>query len=295
MSNYQIITDSCIDLNKEEIVKHNLIVLPLTIEIAHVSFENDPDERVMNIKEFYEHLRNKELSHTSAVTPLCIEEKMIPYLEKGEDILCLAFSSALSTTYNSFAIAASELKEKYPQRTIYVIDTLCASSGQGLLVTKVCEMRENGCSIDEAYTWAEHNKTNLCHIFTVPDLYQLKRGGRLSAPAAAFGTLLNIKPVLHVSKEGKLVPIKKVRGRKASLDYIIKRIKETIVNPETQTIYLSHGDCYDETKELAERLKETLHIKDYRIFYVGPVIGAHSGCGTIAIFYLGNDRSNSNY
>ncbi len=295
MNKYKIITDSCIDLNKEEVERYDLTVLPLTIKIADISFEDSVTESVMSKKDFYNHLRNKESSHTSAVTPGIIMDCEKKYLEEGYDILCLCFSSALSGTYNSFMIASEELKAQYPHNKIIVIDTLCASSGQGLLVTNAASLKEEGHDIDYVAKWVEDNKLRLCHLFTVPDLSQLRRGGRLSAPAAAFGTLFNIKPVLHVSTEGKLVPIKKVRGRNASFNYMIDRVVNTIEDPGNQTIFICHGDCLDEAMILGDALKAKLPIQGVKYFYVGPVIGSHSGVGTISIFYFGNDRFNTKY
>ena len=185
---------------------------------------------------------------------------------------------------------AEELREKYPERTIYVVDTLCASRGEGLLVWYACKKRDEGMTLDELHKWVEDTKLHLCHWFTVGDLSQLRRGGRLSAGKAIVGNLLNIKPVLHVDDQGHLVPMESAKGRKKSIEALLKHMEESAIDPQNQRIYISHGDCLDEARALAAMIQARLHVVSVTIGDVGPVIGAHSGLGTLALFFLGTQR-----
>ena len=215
---------------------------------------------------------------------------MEPVLQVGKDILVLAFSGGLSTTYQSAVIAAGELMEKYPDRTINVVDTLCASLGEGLFVYHVCRKRDAGMSLEELTVWAENNKLHLCHWFTVDDLMYLKRGGRVSATTALVGTMLKIKPVLHVDDEGHLINVSKVRGRKASIEALAKKMEETALPGENDVSYICHGDCLEDAQYLAELIRERCGVKEVHIGYTGAVIGSHAGPGVLALFYLGSHR-----
>ena len=217
-------------------------------------------------------------------------EALEPLLQAGHDVLILAFSSGLSTTYNSSLIAVEELSAKYPDRKLYTVDTLCASLGQGLLVWYAAKLRARGGSIDEIRDWVEEHKLNLCHQFTVDDLYFLKRGGRISAATAIVGSMLHIKPVLHVDDEGHLVSIGKARGRQAALKALVDRMEETAIDPGSLTVFISHGDCLEDAQTVADMVKKRFNVQDIYINYVGPVIGAHSGPGTVALFYIGTNR-----
>ena len=205
-------------------------------------------------------------------------------------MLVLAFSSGLSGTYNSSRLAVEELQEKYPQRKIYTVDTLCASLGQGLLVWLAAQQRKEGKSIEEVRDWVEANKLSLCHQFTVDDLHFLKRGGRISATTAVVGSMLQIKPVLHVDDEGHLINIGKARGRHASLKALVDKMEKTVTEEGKKTVFISHGDCLKDAETVAEMVRQRFGTQDIRINYVGPVIGAHSGPGTLALFYLGTQR-----
>ena len=205
-------------------------------------------------------------------------------------MLYLGFSSGLSGTFNAGAVAARELSEKYPDRKIYAVDTLCASLGQGLLVYLACQRKKSGADIDAVRAYVEENKLNLCHWFTVDDLFFLKRGGRVSAATAVVGSLLNIKPVLHVDNAGKLINVAKARGRRAAIDMMFEKTRATILPNVNDVIYICHGDCIEDAEYLANRVRNELGIQDVMIGYTGPVIGSHSGPGTLAIFYLGNER-----
>ncbi len=287
MNNYVLITDSCSDLTPEQMkeldVKH--LSLEVVIDGGDPILQDDID-----IAEFYEKLRQKGSVTTSAVTFERFLELFDSILSEGKDILYLGFSSGLSGTYNAAFVAAQELAEKYPERKIYTVDTLCASLGQGLFVYLAAKQRLEGKSIDELYEWAKEKRFNLCHWFTVDDLFFLKRGGRVNAATAVMGTMLSIKPVLHVDFKGKLINVSKARGRKASLDTLFENMKKTVIAPETQTMFICHGDCIADAEYLANRMKTELGVPEVIIGYTGPVIAAHSGPGTLAIFYMGTER-----
>lgn len=290
MHSYKIITDSTTDLPENMISELNIEVLPLQFIINNKSYYNYPDERDLTIKEFYKLLREGQSVNTVQVNVSQCLESFEKHLQNGEDILYIAFSSALSGTYNSATIAASELKQKYPNNKIIVIDSLSASMGEGLLVYHAVMQKRRGFSIEELSKWIEENKRNFCHWFTVNDLFHLKRGGRISSTSAIFGSMLGIKPILHVSDDGKLVPVSKVRGRRQSIEELFNRMQKSCIVPEKQVIFISHGDCEDEAKVLKELIINRLHVKDVVMNNIGPVIGAHSGPGTIALFFVGNVR-----
>lgn len=292
MSNkYIIVSDSCCDLNPDQIEDFGIEVIPLSFQIKGKEYHNYADEREMKTHDFYDLLRNKEVSVTSQAVPSDFISVFTKYVKEGYDILYISFSSALSGTHNSSLVARNAVLDEYPAAKIVCIDSLSASMGQGLLVYHACKLQQAGKSIEEVAEFVNQNILHLVHWFTVDDLGTLKRGGRLSATSAFLGTLLNVKPVLHVSDEGKLVPVEKVRGRKKSLISIIERCKKTIVNPSEQVIFISHGDCLEEAKFVGEKIKEEVGVKDVIYNYVGPVIGSHSGPGTIALFYLGVNRN----
>ena len=284
---YRIITDTCCDLWPEFYERLNVDAQPLSVNFKEQVFNNYSESW---LKEFYDGLRAGELAQTTALNPENWKDAIKPVLAAGEDVLVLTFSSGLSTTYQSAMIAADELREKYPERTISVVDTLCASMGQGLFVYYACKKRDEGLSLEELTTWCENNKLNLCHWFTVDDLMYLKRGGRVSAATALVGTMLQIKPVMHVDNEGHLIKVGTARGRKASIDALAKKMAETGLPGENDTIFISHGDCEADAVYLAEKLKATCGVKEAIIYYVGAVIGSHSGPGTLALFFLGDHR-----
>ena len=290
MNDYIIVTDSSADLSTELVQEVGVEVLPLRFTIEGQTKYNWPDNREMDPKEFYSRLRGGEMATTAAVNMDQYLTMLEPVLQAGKDVLVLAFSSGLSATYDSARLAGEELREKYPERKLFVVDTLCASMGEGLLVWHAGQLKKQGKTIEEVRDWAEENKLHLCHQFTVDDLHFLKRGGRISATTAAVGSMLKIKPVLLVNNEGKLVNIGKARGRKASLNTLVDRMEATAVNPAEQTVFISHGDSLEDAQYVARLVSERMGVKDIRINYVGPVIGAHSGPGTLALFYLGTER-----
>ena len=290
MSEFIIVTDSSADLDTGMARELDVQVLPLGFVLEDHTYYNYPDNREMDPHVFYDRLRRGEVATTNAVNVAQYTETLEPLLQAGQDVLVLAFSSGLSTTYNSSAIAVEELSAKYPERKLYTVDTLCASLGQGLLVWYAAQQRNKGWSIEEVRDWVEEHKLNLCHQFTVDDLHFLKRGGRISAATAMVGSMLHIKPILHVDGEGHLINIGKARGRQASLKALVDRMEETAIDSGSLTVFISHGDCLEDARTVAEMVKERFGVQDVYINYVGPVIGAHSGPGTLALFYMGTER-----
>ena len=290
MSDYILMTDSCCDLTPELQQELDLHILPMLLQIGEESYRNWPDGREIGFHEFYERVRNGETSSTSAVSVGDFEHAMAHYLEQGKDVLYLCFSSGLSSTFQNANIAVEDLKEQYPDRTVLVVDSLCASMGEGLFVYLCAKQKAAGKSMEEVRDFAEETKLHLAHWFTVDDLNHLKRGGRISATTALVGTMLSIKPVMHVDNEGHLIPMAKVRGRKASLTALVDHMEETAIDPKNQTVFISHGDCEDDARFVAEEITRRLGTTDIRLNYIGPVIGSHSGPGTVALFFLGKER-----
>ena len=287
MSNYKIITDSGCDLPQQMLASLDVQTVPLIVNFRGNALEDSVDE---GIKDMYAGLRSGEAASTSAVNPDRWGQAMESVLAQGEDVLVITFSSGLSATSQSAFIAAEELKEKYPDRKILVVDSLSASLGQGLLVWYTCKKKEEGLSVEELAAWVEENRLHLCHWFTVDDLMYLKRGGRISAATAVVGTMLKIKPVLHVDDEGHLINISKVRGRKASIQALAQKAIELGKDFDNSTMFICHGDCIEDAEYLAALVKETCGAKEVFIGYTGAVIGSHSGPGTLALFFMGEHR-----
>ena len=286
---YKIITDSCCDFTRQQYADLGLAYAPLTLVYKGESIDGftEPDE----LHAFYDSIREGEMPTTSAVNPDGWERIMRPVLEQGEDVLCLAFSSALSTTYQSAVIAAGDLKEEFPDRTINVVDTRCAALGQGLLAWHACKRRDQGMNLAELTAWVEENKHHLAHWVTVDDLNHLKRGGRVSATTAFVGGLLNIKPIIHVDNEGRLDTVSKVRGRKAAMELLANKVAETGEGYDNETVFVAHGDCPQDAEALANLIKAKCpFVKNVMIGYVGGVIGAHTGPGVLVTFFLGEKR-----
>lgn len=287
MNDYVILTDSSSDLSRE--LLSELGVHALSLELIMDSNAPVLNEDI-DVKDFYAKLRQKGTVSTSAVSIERFSSFMEEYLRDGLDVLYLGFSSGLSGTYNAGFVASKDLAEKYPDRKIYTVDTLCASLGEGLLVYLAAKKKAAGATIEEVRDWVEDNKLNLCHWFTVDDLFFLKRGGRVNAATAVMGTMLSIKPVMHVDNKGKLINVEKARGRRAAMDRLFDKMKATAIAPETQTAFICHGDCESDAQYLADRMRKELGVPEVIIGFTGPVIGAHSGPGTLAIFYLGTER-----
>ena len=283
---YQIITDSCCDFTEEQYRQWNVVSVPLTVTYNGENHENF--SRPEDVKAFYDLLRTGVMATTAAVNPDGWAQAMEPFLKDGKDILILAFSSGLSTTYQSAVIAAKELREAYPHRTIHVVDTLCAALGQGLLVWHAAKKRDEGMTLEELTAWVEANKLKLCHWVTVDDLSHLKRGGRISATTAIVGTMLNIKPIIFVDNDGHLINTAKVRGRKTAMEYLVKKFQETGL--EQDTVFIAHGDCPQDAAALEALVREKTNVKNVITGYVGPVIGAHTGPGVLVLFFLGSHR-----
>ena len=290
MREYMIMTDSCADLTAAEIQELGIFVLPLTYTLDGVTYVNNPDHSELDPEEFYRRLRAGSSCTTAAVNVGQFTEAMTPFLEQGKDILCIVFSSALSTTYQSACIAAEDLRAAHPEAKIIVVDSFAASRGQGLLVYHAVQESRKGRTIEEVAEFVEKTAPHLCHWFTVDDLNHLKRGGRVSAATALVGTALGIKPVLHVDNEGHLINVSKTRGRRASLDALVQHMADTAIDPENQTVFISHGDCLEDAKYVERQIREKLGTKKFYINFIGPVIGAHSGPGTVALFFLGSRR-----
>ena len=288
MATYKIITDSGCDLPGALMEQLNVKSVPLYVNFRE---ETKPDSVDDGIKELYDGLRAGEVATTSAVNPSRWAEAIEPCLEEGFDVLVIGFSSGLSTTYQSACIAADELREKYPERKIRVVDSLCASLGQGLFVWYTCRKRDEGMELDELADWMETElRPSLCHWFTVDDLMYLKRGGRVSAATALLGTMLNIKPVLHVDDEGHLISVSKSRGRKASIEALAAKVGTLGAGFDNDVAFISHGDCLEDARQLEKLLKEKYGVKEVVIGYVGAVIGSHAGPGVLALFFRGCHR-----
>ena len=287
MSDYKIITDSGCDLPQQMLSSLDARAVPLFVNFKGADREDTVD---VGIKEMYAGLRAGEAATTSAVNPDRWMEVMETALADGEDVLTITFSSGLSTTYQSAVIAANELKEKYPERKILVVDSLSASLGQGLLIWYAAKKKSEGLSVEELAAWVEDNRLHLCHWFTVDDLMYLKRGGRVSAATAVVGTMLKIKPVLHMDDEGHLINMSKARGRKASIEALAEKAMELGAGYDNSTMFICHGDCLEDAEYLASLAKEKCGAKEVFIGYTGAVIGSHSGPGTLALFFMGSHR-----
>ncbi len=288
MNDYVIHTDSACDIKPELLAEWGVPFTSLTFRFD--GNEKEYSNTDMSADEFYAKMREGGVAKTAAVNAESFRADFEATLKQGKDVLYLGFSSGLSTTYNSGRIAALELSEQYPDRKIIAIDTLAASAGQGLLVYLAVQKMAEGASIDENAEYIKSNILKLAHWFTVDDLVYLKRGGRVSPTAAFFGNMLGIKPVMHVDNEGHLIPVAKVRGRKTAVTALADKYSEFAENPGKDVVFISHGDCMKDVEELASILRSRHGTEITVITDVGPVIGAHSGPGTLALFYVGKER-----
>ena len=284
---YQIITDSCCDFTKQQYTDLKLKYVPLTLiyKGTEQAGFTEPEE----LHDFYNGIRAGEMPTTSAVNPQAWAGLMEESLQEGKDVLCLTFSSGLSTTHQSAVIAAEELREQYPQRKIFVVDTLCAALGQGLLVWFACKKRDEGLSLEELTAWVEEHKLNICHWVTIDDLGHLKRGGRVSAATALVGGMLNIKPIIIMDNDGKLATVGKCRGRKTAMEQLVKKLRED--GTDVQTIFIGHGDCPEDAAALEALCRAKCPaVKNVLAGHVGGVIGAHTGPGVLVVFFMGKHR-----
>ncbi|MBU5593419.1 DegV family protein [Clostridium sp. MSJ-4] len=288
--NIVIITDSSCDLPLDYITENKIPALGLVCNFKGKDYIEDFG-KTLDHKEFYNKVREGEMPTTSQINSYRFVEEFEKHIKDGKSIIYLGFSSALSGTYNSALIAREEVLERYPNADITVIDTRSASMGVGLIVHYAYDMLNNGFSKEEIVNWVEDNKLRVNHWFTVDDLHHLKRGGRVSSASAIVGTLLNIKPVLHVNNEGQLIPVSKVKGRKKAIRTLLDNLKAHIVEPENQTIFISHGDCEEDALYLKSLIEKEYNVKGFKINFVGPVIGSHSGPGTLALFFIGDTRN----
>lgn len=289
MNKYKITTDNTADLPYSYYREHDIEYMYLTYQLEGINYGKNNE---LNCKEFYDKMRNGSMPTTSQVNSEEAKEVLRPFLEEGFDILHLAFSSGLSGSYNSVRLAAEELQEEFPERKIVVVDSLCASLGEGLFVDKAVELKEEGKTLEENAAWLEEHRKNFCHAFTVDDLFHLHRGGRVSKAAAVVGTMINLKPLLHVDNEGHLTPIGKVRGRKKSLAGLVALMEERVGSwkDKNAKIFISHGDCQEDAEYVAKLVKEKFGYETFLINTIGATIGTHSGPGTVALFFMGDYR-----
>ena len=290
---FEIVTDSCCNLLEDMIDDFGIHVLPLTFMVDGEDevYQSYLKGERTDLKQFYTMMREGKVFKTSLPNLAESEALFRELLGSGRDVLYIAFSSGLSGTYQALSLMAAQLQEEFPERKIHVVDSLAASGGQGLLVWYAVQHARAGESIDQVRDWLEENKLHLAHWFTVDDLMFLLRGGRVSKTAAWAGTLLNIKPVLHVDDEGHLIPMEKVRGRKKSLNALIDHMEKSANKPiSDQMVFITHGDCIEDAEYVAAKIKERFGVKEVVINYVDPVIGAHSGPGTMALFFLADKR-----
>lgn len=288
MNNYIIFTDSACDINPATLKEWGVESISMTFRFDGEEREYSSDD--MEITDFYNRMRDGGVAKTAAINPDRFIEAFEEILKQGKDILYLGFSSGLSATHNNSRIAAEELRAKYPERKIITVDTLAASAGQGLLVYLTLEQKNNGATIEEAADFAEKTKLHICHWVTVDELVYLKRGGRISSTVAIVGKALGIKPIIHVDNDGKLISVSKVRGRKTSITTVANKYTELARNPKSGTVFISHGDCLEDAMEVADILKKEHKMPVKIVTHIGSVIGAHSGPGTIALFFVGKER-----
>jgi len=290
MKNYIIMTETTCDLPQSYLSEHKVLTLPLTYTLDGVEYDGTVEKSLYSA-DFYDKLRQGIMASTSQIPPEVEKEAMQKQLDKGLDILYIGFSSGLSGTYQSAVIAKTDLEEQYPDSKIIVVDSLCASLGQGLLIDFAVKAKQDGKSIDEVAKLVSDMRLKLCHYFTVDDLNHLYRGGRVSKVSAIIGSLLGIKPILHVNDDGKLIPIGKVRGRKVSLDAMVEKMGTKLSDYKNEYVFISHGDSLEDAEYVAGQVLDKYNIKTQIINNVGPVIGSHSGPGTIALFFFGASRT----
>ena len=285
--NFAIISDTTCDLPAEYTSENHIDIIPLYYSIDGVVYG---DDKQLEPTEFYSIMRGGSMPTTMASNPDTTEKIYRKHLDNGKDILVIAFSSALSSSYNTYCMVANQLKDEYPDRKIIVVDSLCASMGEGLFVYKAVTLRTHGKSIDETAKWLEENKKHLCQQFTVDNLFHLHRGGRVSKTVAILGTMINVKPVLHVDDEGRLTPLNNVRGRKKSLNALVDNMVKLIDGYDNDMIMIGHGDCESDALYVKEQIEKKTGLKNFMINYICPTIGTHSGPDTIALFFMGEKR-----
>lgn len=287
---WKIITDSSANLTDAQIAEYGVEILSLKYYIGDEGYESYIKGEKIDYSNVYKILREKGKITTSLANREDCDKVILPVLEEGYDALILSFSSGLSGTCQTIINSVEDYKEMFPDREIVVVDTLCASMGQGLLVHYAVKLKNEGKTLQEVAEWAENNKLNICHTFTLDDLFFLKRGGRLSGTSAVVGSLMNIKPLMHVADDGKLYVTGKARGRKAAINHLIDSVGEKGIDVENQDIYIVHGDCLEEAEIIGEAVKEKYNVKNVIYNCLDPVIASHAGPGTLAIFFVGKER-----
>ena len=287
MRDYIITVNSTVDTGKEWLEERNVPVIPLKYTIDGQEYT---DMYGLSDKEFFQKLREGKMSVTSQINPEEAKEMLEPYVKEGKDVLHLAFSSALSGTCNSMKIAAEELQEEYPEAKVIVVDTLCACMGEAMLLYYALKQKEAGKTIEEVAQWAEENKLHVCHNVTVDDLFHLHRGGRVSKTAAVLGTMVKVKPIIHMDDNGALQVIGKERGRKKSLHTIVDMAVERSKGWDNEIIMITHGDCLEDAEYVAKLVREKMGVENVFIHNIGTVIGSHTGPGVVATFCMGNKR-----
>ena len=287
MASFAITTDNNGDLPLTYLKEHHVGLMSLTYTLeanTYDSFCSMPEH------EFYQKMRAGAMPTTAQVNPEAAKKVLRDALQQHDGVLHIAFSSGLSGSCQSAMLAAAELREEFPDKNMIVVDSLSASLGQGLLVHNACKMRDAGCSLEKTAAWCEENKLHIGHLFTVDDLFHLYRGGRVSRTKAFIGSALNMKPILHVDNEGKLMPIGKVRGRKRALDELVSRMETQVGSRYDGVVFISHGDCEQDAVYVRNQVAERLGVSESLIHFVGPSIGAHSGPGTVALFFGAETR-----
>lgn len=287
MNEFVIVSDSTVDLPKEYLQSKQVPIISLSYIMDGVTYEEMDG---LSHKEFFEKLRAGSLPTTSQINPEQAREALEPFTKEGKDILYIGFSSGLSGSYNSVRMAAEDLKEEYPDINIITIDSLCACMGEGLLLYKALELKEHGMSMEEIAKWVEANKLHICHNVTVDDLNHLHRGGRISKTTAVVGSMIKIKPIIHMSDEGKLVVIGKERGRKKSLVSIVDRMEKQMQGYDNDIVMITHGDCIEDAEFVKKQVEERFGIHNVMINGIGSVIGSHTGAGVVAVFFMGDKR-----
>lgn len=290
MAHFKIYTDSTSDLTQDLVDQLDVTVVPTDFIIDGKTYLDFPDEREMSRKDFWKLIRDHVMPTTAVINPERFKDYYTLALKEGYDILHIVFSSGLTSTMQNALLAAEELKEIYPDRTITVVDSRAASLGKGLLVYYAAQQKKEGKSAEEIAAWVEQTRDHVCHWFTVDDLQHLRRGGRVTVTTAAVGGVLNIKPIMHIDIEGKLVPTDKVRGRKAALEMLLNKVRDTAVDIESQTVFLVHGDCEEDASWMAQEIKSRFHVKNVYMNLIGPVIGTHAGPGAIGVLFLGTEK-----
>lgn len=290
MKTYQIVTDATSDLPLELVGKLDVHVIPMHCAIDGDDYLITADNRNLSSHDFYDMLRAGRVSSTTQVNGETFKAEVRPFLKDGLDVLYICFSSGLSSTYASIRIAIEDLAEEFPERKLRIVDSLSATGGEGLLVYHAVKRMEDGMGLDELAQWIEDNKLHFAHWFTVDDLKFIKRGGRVSATAALVGTVLSVKPIMHVDNEGKLIPVDKVRGRRKSLEELVAHMEKSAIRPADQTVFISHGDTPEDAAYIEKLVRERLGVKNVFIGPVGPVVGSHGGPGIICLFFLAEER-----